>query len=276
MSSTNSSADAASSSRRARPRDGRATTFQSDPMMELVIHSQNNNYDCDEFGLVVVTGWPSDLSMAVKDSYQDFISRTKACFDKQDMAQGNVYFYPASCLHVTVATLYSVNHRLKDNAGRIELETFWRQAMDRAARMPDWPALPLVLTIDRTQIGERAGILLWNETTGGLDKMRKCIAQATRLTATERRSDDFSIDKTTLSIPPIAHSTFLRFPNAPLTDGSVLQENYSHVSKAIKDIFPASVELSDAKLVCEKTPYMHIPADERYVLASYPVGSNGS
>jgi hypothetical protein len=67
------------------------------------------------------------------------------------------------------------------------------------------------------QIGTLAGILLWRETTAGLDQMRSCLARET----VERESLFFKAGLTvgTLRIPGIIHSSILRYLSPIETNG---------------------------------------------------------
>jgi hypothetical protein len=97
------------------------------------------------------------------------------------------------------------------------LATEWKKVLLRASSSDDWPRRPLKLQLDSAQIGNRAGILLWKEHTGGIAKMRSCLRAAAN---EEDPSSDLVRDH--LRIPDIIHTTFLRYhqegegPETPL------------------------------------------------------------
>jgi hypothetical protein len=72
-----------------------------------------------------------------------------------------------------------------------------------------------------------------------------------------------------LDVPPIIHSTFLRFRSPPRTDGASMQERFqADVVSVLGELLPHPFRVPVATLVCERTPYMHVPFDDRHVLAT--------
>jgi hypothetical protein len=195
--------------------------------------------------------------------YAAIVESIRSCFDDND--QKNAYFYPLDSLHITVATLHSFTLRTRDPKQRWILESAWRSVVLAASKRPEWPKHHLKLEIDSCQIGTRAGILLWRETTGGLDHVRTCLA----LEIVERESlflkAGLPVD--TLRIPGIIHSSILRYLSPIQTNGELLQERFRKtVLPRLKEMFPKPVTASTAVLVCERTPYLHHPYDDRYAL----------
>jgi hypothetical protein len=249
-----------------RNRDGRAVEFEADPLVAPLVNADSHGAT---FGLVVSAGWPAHPDL--QECYLRFRSAVSQCFDAVDV-QGSkygdaVYLYPASALHVTVATLHSFTQPPSLIASEDVLAEQWKSVFEAATKMPEWPKLPLQLCIDRAQIGTRAGILLWKEVSGGMDVMRQCIQTASKQLEPQLQAAGVALD--TLSIPSIVHSTFLRFYQVPTTPGPVIQERFQqHVVPQMKQMFPMPYKVTAAKLVCERRPYMHIPDDDDHVLAT--------
>jgi hypothetical protein len=228
-------------------------------MMEIL---RSDKGSMDDFGLVLVVGWPPNRD-EMEAPYAAIVESLRSCFDEND--EDNAYFYPLESLHVTVATFHAFTLKTRDPEQRSILESAWRDVVLAASKRPEWPNHALKLEIDSCQIGTRAGILLWRETSGGLDQMRSCLARET----VERESLFLKAGLTvdTLRIPGIIHSSILRYPSPIQTNGELLQERFrTNVLPRFKEIFPKPVTASTAVLVCERTPYLHHPYDDKYAL----------
>jgi hypothetical protein len=248
------------------PVDGPAITFVPDPFVkDLVILPRSTEYH----GIVVTAMWPPPQRLMEIYSNK-LLPEIKKCFDEVDLiATGNdkeasVYLYPAESLHVTIATLTPIIKRdtTKDISYYHTTNKQWSHLLEAASKHEDWPTESLQLVYDKAQIGTKAGIILWNETTGGLDKMRECLARQAGLDGLKIRN-----------IPPIVHSTFLRFQSVPTTHGDVVQDRFATiVAPKLQDIFSLSssspFEASWTKMICEWSPYMHTPDDDDHVLST--------
>jgi hypothetical protein len=179
---------------------------------------------------------------------------------------------------VTVATLHSINQQppgeLVDDIKQAQITNAWKNVMERASKMPEWPKHSLKLRLDSAQIGSRAGILLWKESTGGLASMRECIQRASHQSLRDDEdglfSDNNNVSIDTLVIPSIVHSTFLRFYQTPSTPAATVRSRFQKiVVPRLHDFFPQDITVSTATLVCERAPFMHIPFDSRHVLETY-------
>lgn len=243
-----------------RPRDGPATTFEVDPVItEILASSQESN---DHFGLVLVVGWPPKKEL--EEPYQELVQAVRSCFDEEDHGQG-AYFYPFSSLHVTVATLHAFTLLTRDSKERAVLEQQWRKVVNAACQRPEWPKQTLKLEVDSCQIGSRAGILLWKETTGGLQRMRTCIQNETMKRQAELQEAGVIVE--TLRIPGIVHTSFLRFPFPITTKGEIVQERFqTNVLPRLRDMFGKPITADTVVLVCERTPYLHHPYDDLHAL----------
>ena len=134
--------------------------------------------------------------------------------------------------------------------------------MEAASQLPNWPKDPIRLKLKSTQLGSKAGIVLWEELTATIQTMRDCIRQ-------QAQKDDIPI----WGIPGIIHSTFLRYAQVPKTSGKVAQANFqSNVIPMAQQILQEPIELTCAKLVCESTPYMHITDDNEHTFLTLELG----
>ena len=88
---------------------------------------------------------------------------------------------------------------------RLALATKWKQVVRRATASEHWPKRPLELELDTAQIRSRAGIFLWKEHTGGIAQMRRCL----EIAAKQKGEDE--LFTSTLKIPDIVHTTFVRY-----------------------------------------------------------------
>jgi hypothetical protein len=235
--------------------DGPANCFQADPLIQAIF-----NKDRDYVGFVLVAGWPPQPESNAP--YSTFIESVKECFDPVDLDGDRpaVYLYPPPFLHVTIATFLPIQTAQEGGSLLESSRQAWTELVSAASQHPDWPTSPLQLEIDAAQIGTKAGILLWKETTGGLQAMRTCLAN-------EAPKRGIKIH----NIPGIIHSSFLRFSRVPSTAGATVQERFqSKVLPKLKDIFSQPSVAKDVKLACERTPYMHIPNDSEHVYLTLP------
>jgi len=269
------------------PQDGDTpvVTFERDDMIQKMIGLQRlgrlPSAEEETYGIVVVAGWvPSDAWQA---AYNDnFLPAVQKCFYESDWNQStnkgrekdddtipNVYLYPSTSLHVTVATLRPFFQPMGDEESKETLKLEWTDLVRAASLREDWPRKPLQLVIDSAQIGKKAGILLWNELTGGLDMMRVCLEA--ELEHRQERLIRAGIDTKTFRIPTIMHSTFLRFHQLPETPGQEIQQKFQkYVKDQISTLFPDPIIAVDAKVVCERIPYMHILEDKNFVFRTMP------
>jgi hypothetical protein len=246
--------------------DDLAVEFEADPLVAPLVNADGS--DDATFGLVVNAGWPAHPDLQEQYLFE-FRSAVSDCFDAVDVQgfEPAVYLYPASALHVTVATFHAFTQPPSLVVSEDVLAEQWKSVFDAATAMSEWPTMPLQLSIDRAQIGKRAGILLWKDTSGGMDVMRQCIRTAAKQLEPQLTAAGVSLD--TLKIPGIVHSTFLRFYQVPTTPGPVIQERFQEqVVPRMTEMFPVPYPVTAAKLVCERRPYMHIPDDDHHVLAT--------
>jgi hypothetical protein len=253
-----------------RLRDGPATEFHPDPWVVSLL--ENTADAC--FGLVVVAGWPPSREQWLS-SYAQFCAAVQLCFEEVDVTESfqdkttfpAVYFYPFAALHTTVATIRPFT--FEGALSEPQKDTIIRNAtqiMERAIRNDSWPKNPLRLEIESAQLGSKAGILLWKETTGGMQLIRNCIEEAFD-ELMEEFPEEVPLIKSTFTMPQIIHSTFCRFTRVPRTCCDQVQERFQRdVVSNLSSMFPSSIAVNSVSLVCERTPYMHIPNDERHVL----------
>jgi len=240
-----------------RPVDGPATSFVPDPFVPDMV-----TLSTDYHGIVVVTMWPPSATLI--DAYTNqLLPEVRKCFDDHDLVgtEAPVYLYPPESLHVTVASFTPIVKRTESIDHYKELNEMWRHVLQRASQQPDWPTQPLQLKYADAQIGAKAGIVLWKETTGGIAQMRACIQQQATLDGLQIRS-----------VPNIVHSTFLRFQSVPSTPGTNVQERFATIKAKLPQIFASPLPAVYAKTVCEWSPYMHIPDDENHTLCAVRIG----
>jgi len=253
------------------------STFEADPFIFQLVQCKNNVHD--SFSLVLVVGWPPADDLEAP--YRSFIEQIKQCFNLNDTANdvlghASVYIYPFSCLHITVATLHSHILGTTNEATRRELTCHWRELICRASQRDRWPIKSLKIKIANAQLGSKAGILLWEEVSGGLQSIRHCIALEVQQYQQDSADNDVEnrIDLSTYSIPEIVHSTFLRFHSVPQTDYEVVQERLRQkVLPNFFQVFSSEYDIDSVKLVCERKPYMHVPFDNKHVYECFTLQS---
>jgi hypothetical protein len=256
------------------PRDGPAKEFHPDRWVDSLIDKTTTAADTC-FGLVVVAGWPPSREQWLS-SYAQFCAAVQLCFDEADVMvplankttpRPAVYFYPFAALHTTVATIHPFTFEgILSECQKDSMIRNATQIMERAIRNDLWPQKPLRMEIESAQLGSKAGILLWKETTGGIQSIRNCIEKAFDEFMEEFPEQAASM-KSTFTMPQIIHSTFCRFTKVPSTNCDQVQERFRRdVVSNLSTMFPSSILVNSVSLVCERTPYMHVPNDEIHVL----------
>ncbi|KAL3781754.1 hypothetical protein HJC23_004853 [Cyclotella cryptica] len=248
-----------------------STQFSADPLVSSLFSKED-----DYFGLVLVTGWPPNFE-SMNQPYQAFLKQVRKCFAHSDLeSRGikppSVYLYPLSSLHITIATLCPVQKKRVERGEEYynDLQNKYVELTKAASLRDEWPKPtrkePLDLQVESVQLCQKAGILLWKDVSGSIHAMRKCLKEE----ALHRGLEIYSI-------PNIIHSTFLRFAQEPSENsgrGEDIQQKFQTiVAPNVGEIFGSNLQqpvisLSCrpfCKLVCETTPYMHIPDDEQHV-----------
>ena len=262
-------------------------SFEADPHV-IKLRSYNENQDeiitrtsvsknsqerkkGDEFGPVLVTGWPlcssSQLGGGFKDEYEEFKRDVKKCFNEVDIERTtdddfpNVYLYPYSCLHITIATFRAfttttTNHQKLTTIQQQKMMEEWKSFLLMASKRPSWPSKgsSFEFQIESAQIGTKAGILLWNERTGNLHAIRQTLqlelneyykkkkkhnhekdqvnpkknilSNTGNYTHLQNDDDPFQSLLETFKIPNIVHSTFMRFHKEPQSNPSEVQKKF--------------------------------------------------
>jgi hypothetical protein len=289
------------------PRDGPAVEFEPDPVVSLLVNKQRNEDEEEKrqdqqdqqsfFNLCLVAGWPPVLTNPdrFRTSYEKFRAAVEQCWDASDRPQREfvstgsdpllsssnlasvvspLYLYPYEHLHTTVATFFRPGLERVPIDQQEKLRRLWTQVLDVALKDQGWPTQPFSLRIESAQVGSRAGILLWKDESGSMEAMRECLRRAAATVRTEASSSDCNSEELDwlghLDVPPIIHSTFLRFCSPPpRTDGAAVQERFqADVLSKLGELFPEPFRVPAATFVCERTPYMHIPFDNHHVLAT--------
>ena len=252
------------------PIDGPANKFIADPLVTSLFTKED-----DYFGLVLVTGWPPHVE-TMGPAMTSFLKLVRTCFGKEDLTgtSPNVYLYPTECLHVTIATLHHVQRKDRNKGAEYYngMKQKYADLVKAASQKDDWPKSDgdsfssMKLQLESVQLGQKAGIFLWNDTTGCINAMRTCIKEEAKLKGIEIHC-----------IPNIIHSTFLRFTKEPVSSGNgdeIQKKFHTTVVPQTKQIFNSMLSHPSApiwdqslcKLVVETTPYMHIPNDEEHVI----------
>lgn len=265
----------------------------------------NNNSTC--FGLVLVALWPATdrQRRQLLEGYRRLCAATELCFDETDVPSSStrrqhycskhaspppapVYVYPFTALHVTIATLHAffAQPPVASEERQRTLTEQWNGVVQKARQMEQWPIQPLQLTIDGARMGERAGIVLWKETTGGLDKMRRCLAETVAQPETVAELQRHGVDVGTLSMPTngIVHSTFARFCGRPAAPADAVRQRFrATVRPRLREFFShGPVRCDEVRLARESAPYMHQSAEEEddgnnnnNTVAVVPLASDG-
>eukprot|EP00535_Pseudo-nitzschia_heimii_P002695 CAMPEP_0197181376 /NCGR_PEP_ID=MMETSP1423-20130617/5688_1 /TAXON_ID=476441 /ORGANISM="Pseudo-nitzschia heimii, Strain UNC1101" /LENGTH=338 /DNA_ID=CAMNT_0042631617 /DNA_START=67 /DNA_END=1083 /DNA_ORIENTATION=+ len=240
--------------------DDDADRFFDDSLASVFCGKDLEDYFC--LGLLV--NWPPTSTVVSSQAYnatnyENFLAAVKTeCFRGRD---DFLFCLPFHALHITVATLIPATKisqlssryaeqvtgsRLNRNVSntkqkRLALAEERKQILLRASSHNDWPKRPLELELESAEIGNRAGIFLWKEHTGGIAKIRQCLEAAAK--------ESFStVVSEHLRIPDIIHTSFLRYHHCEVlkespkpiggdNDGALLRPSQAQ-SILIKNVLP--------------------------------------
>jgi hypothetical protein len=210
--------------------------FQVDPLLPYLFEGKQD----DSFCLGLIVNWPPPLVM--QKDYESFVSKVQQLFQQDE---DSFYFLPFQTLHITVATLYPATRLdAMENVSIDQIKKDWKDILLRTSKLPEWPKDPLHFSVESSQIGARAGILLWKEHTGGLDRIRSCLARAVEDSGVTMKThlEEY------MRIPDIIHSTFVRYAKQPTSSPQMLQEQLkTHVP--IHEVFTRPIEVDCIQIV---------------------------
>ena len=245
--------------------------FQADPFLPTLFANQQDDVYC----LGLVTNWPP--AQAMEEAHQQLVQAIKnECFDPKDVtstAQQQhpaVTFMPFDSLHTTVAMLFPTTRIDEMTIPIPQLEEDWKQIILEASKLPEWPQAAFQLQIDSAKIASRAGIILWKETTGGLDRMRKCVQQIVH--QDEGSTRQYSYLQDIFSFPSIVHTTILRYSSVPQATSHAHAQSQleNKVVPQLHEIFSEPIVANVAKVVDCKI-YLNSPENEHSVVCSVPL-----
>ena len=243
-----------------------APPFEADSFVQSLVQGQVVD---NTFGIVLVTSWP--LPDETKRNYETFREVVRDCFFQEDATIDDlhVYLYPAEYVHVTVATLFPFHHTAPSSTeDRHFIVRISKDLVKKASEMRSWPINQSIeLQVDRWQIGRKAGIILWKETNGTIEQIRKCLRTAVDEYVTVAPEREAKLVRDNFKIPDIIHSTFLRFAQTPKIQIDSLERRINNVPP-IADFFPTTVQSSSLHLVNENKPYMHLEYHPSNILSS--------
>lgn len=256
--------------------------IESKAVRHGVYESERSNR---KFGLPLVTGWRS-FPTSMESAYRVMVARLSPCFvsstgyktdSKGCQDETEAHIYPFEDLHVTVATFRSSLDPCPSNNERAEaIKKFCASVMENATKREGWPKakagdkskIKLCLQPKEVRLGKKNAYILWEEKTGNLEAMRLCLKEEMEAQQFSQRGvngvDPVADSDLAFFVPNIVHSTFIRFWKCP-SNPDILKQTFKE--SGLLDILPILVDLdSNAKLVYETTPCMHINDDEYHVL----------
>ena len=244
---------------------------------------QHDN-DHKSFGMPLVASWRS-FPPEMELGYERLVTRIQPLFastsgfyimgddmSKIDCINPEAHIYPFKDMHITVATFRTKNDKLPAKREDVEaIKQFSKDVLQKASRRPDWPEEGSKLRIQplAIKLGNKNAIILWNEMTGNMDRMRGCIQKEMEAARSQITDVTFKgmIDSSLASydIPPIVHSTFIRFWRKP-SNPEILMHTFNE--ERLVDVIPAEFEVGtdSVQLIYEDTICMHIDREEDHVL----------
>lgn len=211
----------------------------------------------ETYGLTVVAGWPAPADL--RTAYTAWAAQLAAALPGEPLL-----VYPADHLHVTVATLASFRSgHLREAAMdvRDHHRRLWTQvlqaAVDEARAAGRWPNA-FALEPARPFLSAAAGCLSYTDAGGQLAAIREVVRRARQLMQAAHPEVPVG-EPQDFNVPTIAHSTVLRFAQAPTAPQKVA-EAFEQAAAQWLAVAPPLV-IGEVVLAVEDRPYMHVPED---------------
>lgn len=155
----------------------------------------------------------------------------------------NLYIYPTSSLHITIATLHGFSRKAPADGGR-ELVTVWRHILERELQK----LLSFTLIADSLEIRGSAAILRMKDVNGGISKMRQILGAKICEKQTHKDLSEAGSHPDYFRVPLICHMSLLRFRDIP--PSVLLQKRMIHLLQSMfKDTWqPVAVRVKNVTL----------------------------
>lgn len=234
------------------------------------------------FGIPLVAGWRS-LPPPLESAYRLLVDKVSSCFDSttgcESKNNGNgrsdepeAHIYPFEDLHVTIVTFRT----LLDPAPASEehaaaIKEFCVKVVENSTKKDKWPKgnVKLQLRPKEVCLWKKNAVILWEETTGNLETMRLCLKE--EMESQKKFIDEDILSGISMFVPNIVHSTFMRFWKT-IDDEDGCSSKPGKIKQLFEesgliDVLPNKIDVdSNATLVCEDTPCMHISNDDSHIL----------
>lgn len=180
----------------------------------------------------------------------------------------SAYVYPQLTVHCTVATLRPFTAGPLSGGTRVAEADRWSAVLAAARAAPAWPTSPFDLRMGPPQLEGAAGIVKYEDSSGGIEAMRRCLREA--IIAAGGLPAEGGADRSHAKplpasppneppahIPDIVHSTVLRWAAEPTE--AELAAAHAAVDRVAASWEPLDVPITRCSAVFEARPFMHVP-----------------
>lgn len=208
------------------------------------------------FGLVVTVLHPAPPSLL--SVYGKFRSHLQSRLAASGIPESAYLLYPDDSIHCTVVTVHPFHKQI--HGGPEDITKFWSNILERSTQLPGWPPVnrrTTVHLIEPRVCNDGVGVLLFNDTSGAIANMRKCLKEAfSRLEDAELQAlGGISVEG--VKIPNIVHSTILRWRASPHLSITQLQNLFNDAyAESVQKQEPKSIDVGNVCLLREWEPYM--------------------
>lgn len=197
------------------------------------------NPDAPVFGVNLACLYPFPLE--VRTIYETLTERLTAI-------DPGVYVYPFWETHVTIATFINFGQQQSPSPQRLaELENLMRRIVTRIE--PEFSSRKAFnLWIEQPILSRKAAILPLSDPSDAITEIRNGIAESLS-SVPELKTQLTGLG---LNIPPIVHSTIMRFKEAP-DDINAFVEKFDEISRSVSRI---PMRVTELYITTETKPYM--------------------
>ncbi len=196
-----------------------------------------NQPDCPVFGVNLACLYP--FSPEVKETYERLSAQLGS-------ADAGVYVYPMSETHVTIATFVNFAQHVSPTSERLAELNLLKDQLAAALQNASAGIYPFDLWMESPVISRKAAILPLSDPNNAIAEIRKRVVDNLAPSLRTR------LETLGLNIPPLVHSTIMRFKKVP-EDPQRFLSRFDEISR---DVPRLKMTVNEIYITTETKPYM--------------------
>jgi hypothetical protein len=213
-----------------------------------------NQPDCPVFGvnLACLYPFPPEIRLAYENLSEQLVG-----------IDPGVYVYPLWETHVTIVTFINFAQHISPTPQRV---AGLQDLMTRVAAQIEREVVgePFDLWMEQPVIARKAAILPLSDPSGAITRIRNRVTDSLARDPSLRTS----LEAVGLNVPPLVHSTIMRFKKVP-EDARVFLSKFDEIARGVPRL---PMRIDEVYITTETKPYMR----EGKICFRFPIGSHES